>query len=311
MKEIKRVSLVGLGALGILFGKTIADSLPRGDFRVVADAGRIDRYRRDGVYYNDALCDFAYALSGEAPETPDDLILFGVKFGGLEAAIDAVRGRVGPDTLILSMLNGVSSEEIIGRAFGPEKVIPCVAQGMSAVREGSRLICKDLGQLAIGEVEPGIVTDRIRRVDAFLTRAGVPHTVYTNMMHHMWGKLMTNVGCNQTIAVYRGTYGTTQAPGEARDTQIAAMREVMAVAAPEGITLTEEDLTYWLGILDSLDPKGKPSMAQDVEAGRKTEVALFAGTVLRLGERHGVETPVNRRLYDALLAMEAGFSQGS
>ena len=85
---------------------------------------------------------------------------------------------------------------------------------------------------------------------------------------------------------------------------IAAMREVMALAPYEGIRLTEEDLSYWLSLLDTLAPEGKPSMAQDIEAGRDTEVELFSGTVCRLSQLHGLHAPINERLYRAIREME-------
>jgi 2-dehydropantoate 2-reductase len=75
-------------------------------------------------------------------------------------------------------------------------------------------------------------------------------------------------------------------------TRLAAL-EVVALSAHEGVSLGAEDLERVFPILESLAPEGKTSMLQDVEAGRKTEVDIFAGTVVELGRRHGVPTPVN------------------
>lgn len=98
-----------------------------------------------------------------------------------------------------------------------------------------------------------------------------------------------------------------QREGQARDTMIAAMREVMLLSEEEGINLSEDDLNYWLEVLGQLSPEGKPSMRQDIEARRYSEVDLFAGTVLELGKRHGIATPVNQELYAQIKAMEANF----
>ena len=112
------------------------------------------------------------------------------------------------------------------------------------------------------------------------------------MEKRMWGKFMLNVGVNQTVAVFGPDYGAIQQPGSQRDTMIAAIREVVSLSKPEGVALTESDVTYWLDVLRTLNPRGKPSMRQDVEAGRPSEVALFAGTVLALAQKHGIATPV-------------------
>jgi 2-dehydropantoate 2-reductase len=111
---------------------------------------------------------------------------------------------------------------------------------------------------------------------------------------------MMNVGVNQTASVYLCNYGGLQEEGQARNTMIAAMREVIPLSKRAGYPLTEEDLSYWLKVLSVLRPEGKPSMQQDVEAGKTTEVGLFSGTVLELGRKYGIETPVNEALYEKL-----------
>ena len=126
------------------------------------------------------------------------------------------------------------------------------------------------------------------------------------MQKRLWGKIMLNVGVNQTLALLGTTYGDIQRASEKRDTMIAAMREVIALSQAEGVGLTEDDLDYWLKVLGTLDPQGKPSMRQDVEAGRLTEVELFSGAVIEIGERHGIDTPVNRGLYEGIREMEEG-----
>ena len=119
---------------------------------------------------------------------------------------------------------------------------------------------------------------------------------------------MTNVGVNQTVAVYKSNYGEIQRQGEAREKMIAAMKEVIALSEKEGIHLTEEDLNYWLNVLSTLSPDGKPSMAQDVDARRYSEVDLFSGTVLELGRKYGIATPVNKELYERIKTIESEYS---
>jgi 2-dehydropantoate 2-reductase len=296
---------VGLGALGVLFGHQMSGKLPEGALKIVAGADRIARYEREGVYCNRERCRFRYATPEEAEKS--DLILLAVKFGDLEGAIEAVRNRVGPSTVILSLLNGVVSEDIIGCALGVEKVLPAVAQGMDAVKVGNRLTYAHMGMICFGDRPEGGAADKVRAVSRFFDKTGVPYEVPEDMRRRMWGKFMLNVGVNQAVAVFECDYGGVQREGPARDAMIAAMREALALSNAEGAGLTEEDLGYWLKILGMLNPGGKPSLRQDLEAGRKTEVGLFAGTVLELGKKHGIDCPVNRMLYDRIRAMESKF----
>ena len=115
---------------------------------------------------------------------------------------------------------------------------------------------------------------------------------------------MMNVGINQTSAILRAPYGVYQKTGEARELMLQAAREVIPISRKEGINLTEEDLTRIPGIIDEMAPDGKTSMLQDVEAGRKTEVELFSGTVIELGKKHGIPTPVNEVLYRMIRVIE-------
>lgn len=306
LPEIKTVTIVGLGALGTLFGDILSKSMPKADLRILADPARIARYQKDGVFANGVACDFQYVATGE-PVAKADLILVAVKAPQLPAALDTLRGHVGESTLILSLLNGISSEFEIGARYGMEKVVDCVAYGMDAVKEGNRLTYGHTGKLCIGTRIGGKPTQAVRRIERFFERTRFPYEISETMGKRMWGKFMLNVGVNQTVAVFGPDYGSVQRNGEQRDTMIAAMREVILLSRYEGVHLDEADLTYWLGILATLNPLGKPSMRQDVEAKRNSELNLFAGTVLTLAQKHGLDTPVNRMLYRRIREIEAGY----
>ncbi len=301
---IKSVSLIGLGALGVLFGHQLSQKVA--DFTVVADQARIDRYVKDGIYSNGEKCEFRYAVPKHT-DRPADLIIFAVKYNSLDEAIEVVRGRVGEHTILLSLLNGISSEEVIGNAFGINKVVYCVAEQMDAVKVGNRLIYANKGKLVFGDKQPGVITENVRAVDEFLSAAEIPHTIETQMIKKLWSKFMVNVGVNQVVAVYGDHYADIQKPGVPRDMMIAAMREVMALSEKEGIYLNETDFEYWMNVLDSINPEGKPSMRQDVESKRLSELELFAGTVLRLGRKHHLKMPVNAMLYEEMKKIESTY----
>lgn len=304
--EIKTVSIIGLGALGILYGQHFSKRLPKKNLRIIADSERINRYKQTGIYCNGELCDFNF-VTPEETCSPADLLLFTVKFDGLIDAIESVKHHVGHNTIIMSALNGISSEEIIGQTYGMDKILYCVAQGMDAVKVGNELTYANKGLLCFGEKEAGVISDKTKLVAKFFNEINLPHEIDTNMPHRLWGKFMLNVGVNQTVAVNKSTYGEVQREGASRKTMIAAMREVIALSVKEGVSLTAEDLQYWLKVLGTLSPDGKPSMAQDVDAKRPSEVELFSGTVIRLGKKHGIPTPVNQLLYDQFQLIESQY----
>lgn len=305
MKPIQTVGIIGLGSLGVLYATLFTKALGRERVLVLADSGRIARYREEGVWCNGELCDFHY-VDAAARAEPVDLLLFAVKFGGLRDAIETCRHLVGADTLLLSVLNGIASEEILADAFGPEHVVWCVAEKMAAKKEGNHVTCGPWGELAVG-VPAGEDPARLHRLTAFFDAIRFPYALPADILVHQWSKLLCNTGCNQAAMVFQCDYSLLQKPGTPRDTMIGAMREVAAVANAEGVPLSEQDVTAWVDIIDHLPPDGEPSMRQDGKNHRKSEVELFAGTIRRLAAKHGISVPVNDWLYDRVQEMERSY----
>lgn len=303
--KIQQVAIVGLGALGVLYAEHFSKRLPKERVEVIADATRIERYKRDGIFCNGEPCTFHYVTPEQA--TPADLILIATKFDGLSEAIEIIRPIVQKQTIILSVLNGIISEEEIAKAFGVEHTLYCVAQGMDALKTGNHMTYVNKGLLCIGADLEGMELERLHTVTKFFDETEFPYEVDPQMRHRLWGKFMLNVGVNQTVAAIEGTFHDVQIEGEAREMMISAMREVIKIGQAEGIALSEKDLAYWLDILATLNPEGKPSMAQDVDAKRKSELPLFAGTIRKLGVKHQIATPTNDKLYAIIQAKESNY----
>ena len=304
-----RIGIVGLGALGILFGTLLQQS--GADVSILCDEARARRYRADGIICNGKHIEFRYRTIKESE--PMDLILFATKASGLQGAMETTAPFIDSNTLLISLLNGINSEEQIASRFGYEHVLWCTAQGMDAVKNRNDLRYVHAGSITLGEKAEGIISPRAQALADWFLAHGVRAQAVPDMVRRQWGKLMLNDGVNQVVMVYEGTYGTIQKPGAARDQMLAAMRETQTLSRLEGYPITDDEFDSWVRLVDSLDPKGKPSMRQDAEARRPSEVQLFAGTVLKRAKKHGLETPVNRALYERILTMEAAYatSQGN
>ncbi|ALX48321.1 ketopantoate reductase family protein [Lentibacillus amyloliquefaciens] len=303
--EIKKVSMIGLGALGVMYGHQLSKEVPKANLRIIADQNRIEKYEHEGIFCNGERCDFQY-VTPEEPVELADLLIFSVKYSGLHEAIKAAENHVDDHTIILSTLNGISSERDIGTYYGFDKVLYCVAQGMDAVKTGNRQTYDNFGLLCFGEKQ-SIDSRKVKCLASFFDQVNIPYELDAEMMKRQWGKFMQNVGVNQTVAVFESDYGKIQRDGEAREMMIAAMQEVIQLSKYEEIDLTEADLQYWLNVIGQLSPHGKPSMRQDMEAKRISELELFAGSVIKLGENHDVATPVNEELYRKISEMEKTF----
>lgn len=306
--EIKKISIVGLGAMGTMYADLITKNMGKEAVRIVADSKRIARYAEEGIYCNGNKCDFIY-IDEAVSDDPADLLLFSVKYGGLENAIKSVKKQVGEHTIILSVLNGVTSEKVLAEAFGKEKVLLCTAQGMDALKEKNTVYYQKMGNIVFGE-EDGHISENVKAVSRLFDSMGLPYEIADDMPKRLWAKLMLNTGINQSVTVFETDFGGVQILGKPRDVMIDAMREVVTVANAEGIALNENDVQSWLTLVASLNPKGKPSMRQDAEAHRYSEVDLFAGTIIKFGQKHGIHTPVNQFLYSKIKEMESNYQEG-
>ena len=304
MKDrIENVIIVGMGALGLLFGERIADSLGTEHLCFLMDHDRKMRHANDRYTINGKQVFFRTAAPDEVT-APADLVIMATKYSGLYEARDLIRPVVDRDTIIVSLLNGISSEEILAEKYPRRQILDCVAIGMDAVREGTSLTYRNIGRLQIGSSQPG-QAEYLALLERFLTEAKIPYEVCPDIKRAMWNKFMINVGINQTCMVYGTGYGGATVEGsEALADLEEAMHEVIRLAVAEGIPLEEADCRKNITMLRGLNPDGYPSMQQDAMAKRPSEVELFAGTVISLAKKHGLEVPVNERYYRKIKEME-------
>jgi 2-dehydropantoate 2-reductase len=137
-------------------------------------------------------------------------------------------------------------------------------------------------------------------------RAGIRYDNPPDMIRMLWWKFLINVGVNQASAVLRAPYGVFHTDPDAQELMESLMREVLALSDAMHKGLTEQDIRDWYPVMNRLSAQGKTSMLQDIEAGRKTEVDVFGGAVVRLGKAHGVPTPVNQAVVQIIRILERG-----
>ena len=303
-KEIKKTAIIGMGALGMLYASQISSAFGPDSVYFLADQKRIGRYQKMTFTINGTPWSFPM----KAPENacPADLIIIAVKYNALPSALDIMASSVGPDTTIISVMNGIDSEAIAGKRYGDEKVLYCIAQGMDAMKFGTDLTYTKFGELCLGTRING-QENQLDALTRYFDSARISYRTESDILKRLWGKFMLNVGINQTCMAYEANYAQALTPGTQYDTLIGAMREVILLAQKEGITLTEGDLEAYIELLKTLSPEGVPSMRQDGIAHRPSEVEMFSGTVRRLAAKHGLSVPVNDMLYEKIKDMESNY----
>ncbi len=290
--EIKYAALIGLGAMGSFFAPRMEAYLGREHFQVVAEGARKKRLEEQGVTINGVNHKFSIRTPGE--EGPKaDLIIMAMKDMGLAQAIEDIRNLVGEDTQILCVMNGVDSEEKVAAAYGWDHVLYSYMRMSIVMKNGKADFDPYWGKVHFGEAKNLELSGRVQAVKAFFDACDIPYEIDEDMKRGLWFKYMCNVGENMTCALLGIPFGAFRVSGAANEIRRGAMREVIAVANRLGVDLCEADIEAQEETVRSIPYHNKPSTLQDLEAGKKTEVEMFAGGVVRMGEELGIPTPIN------------------
>jgi len=304
LMKINSVLMAGAGAIGLSIAETIYRSDPK-CISILAKGERLERYRKNGLKVNGEKLDFRFSHGEKA-----DLIIVASKFHHLDKIIEDMSPSVGKDTVIVSLLNGITSEEIIGEKLGRQRLPLAMIIGTDVFHKEEEITYNRKGIIHFGDAE-GKNGEREESIAEFFTRTGVSFVLEQNMKRKLWYKYMLNIGCNQVTAVLRLSYRALQnkgGSGEIKETRLLfkkAMREAIAVANAEGIDLNEGDIESVHSTIGLLSPDGYTSMCQDVLAGRKTEVEMFSLALMELAKKHRISVPVNEVLYLQLRTIEA------
>lgn len=292
MKDIKKVTLIGLGAMGVFFAPRISEKLGA-DFRILADGTRKERLERKGVTVNTINYRFPI-ITPDVEGDPADLVIIAVKGYDLEQAIRDIKNQVGKDTIILSVLNGVESEKQIAAVYGSEHLLYSYMRISIVMKDGKTEFDPRKGLIHFGDLknDPGHYSGNVLAVKSLFDLCGIDYKIDADMLKGIWFKFMCNVAENMTCAMFGVPFGAFQKNDDANFFRHKAMWEVIRIANKLGIDIGQNEIDRQEHTLGRLPYENKPSTLQDLEAGKRTEVDMFAGTVVRLGKELGVETPV-------------------
>ena len=275
MQEIKRVIILGAGAMGAYFASSFFQS-PGFETALLARGERGRRLQRDGLVVNGIHHLIPVVHPDRAPWNAD-LVIVALKHHPLPGAVPDLEGVVGDSTTLVSVMNGLDSEETLAAAYGADKVLYATSVGIDAQRQGNQIAYSSPGKHYVGQARNDTISPQVRRVQVAFERAGIAYVTPPDMIRILWWKFMINVGMNQASAVMRAPYGTFHDHPAAQAVMETLMREVIALAGVLGVDLGTQDVDDWYPVLQTLSLQGKTSMLQDIEAGRKTEVEMFAG----------------------------------
>ena len=300
---MRKVFLMGLGAVGASVAAQFLDE--NYPISILCDEERKKRYLEEGIIINGKNYNFDYVIADEITYQPD-LILIVVKYYNLAEAIEQLEGLVGEKTIVMSLLNGIDSEDIIAERFGFANLLYSFIYKIDANRAHNRVEHYSKGIMVFGE-KNGQLTEKTALAREIFEQAKINYELSDNILRRMWWKYLTNIGLNQTTAILRIPYSVIQREQYAQELAKEAMREVVQISQAININLSEADINSVLEMLQQLDPNSKTSMLQDVESKRKTEVDMLSGKLCQMGEQYQIPTPINRVFYHLIKSIENSY----
>lgn len=302
-----KICFLGAGALGSAIGGTLSANgvdvtlFDRSQAHVDA-INRVGLILVDGDRKTTVRTKATTSCEGMAPV---DLVIVLVKSFATREAVASVLPIVGPDTVVMSLQNGLGHEDIISDVVGRERTMAGKTYVGGVFLAPGRVMAGTVGKLTvIGELD-GTLSARARAIAAVFDAAGLPCQVSDNIVGTMWDKLLINVSTGAISGVTGLTYGPLYDVPACEATAIAAVEEAMAVARAAGVRLSiRAARDAWTMASAGLPYEFRTSMLQSLEKGAATEIDFINGAVVRAGQRHGIPTPVNATLVACIKGIE-------
>ncbi|MBR2429954.1 ketopantoate reductase family protein [bacterium] len=283
MKKINKVIICGLGALGLTYATRLFNCC---DLKILANQERIEKYLKNPPNFNGKFFKFNYLNPNDKFDA--DLIIITTKSLGLNLALEYLKNFVSKKTIIISLINGISSEEKILKAYPQAEVLRSYFIGHSAMRAENFVSQDGIGKIVL---EPNI------NLETFFQEVGIDYEISNDIIYSQWVKLGVNIVLNQLSAIYKCNVGNLKRHPDYLYYRDNLLEEVKIVANACGV---KNLIDYKKDVLNSIDliaNDGNTSMYQDIIAKRETEVKIFSGEIVNLGKKYNIETPYNYEIY--------------
>lgn len=296
-----RLLVVGAGSTGGYIGGRLAEA--GRDVTFLVRPGRAEQLRHDGLRIHSPLGDATVEpqlATASNLEGSFDVILLSVKGFQLDTALDDLRPAIGPETMILPVLNGMRHMEILAERFSPENLVGCALKIATILDDEGRVVhLTPLQDLAYGELD-GSITPRIEALHELMRAGGFRPRLSREIRREMWEKWILLASIGAVTCLMRGAIGEIEAAPGGAAFALAVLDEAVAAIQAVGSSPSEAFLTATRG---QLTAKGSPltsSMYRDLRKGRPVEVENIIGDLVRAAAAADVKTPLLAAAYTHL-----------
>ncbi len=304
------IAVFGSGAVGGFYGARLVRAGQRVTF--LARGAHLKALRERGLLVWSPLGDVHVSATAESDTTkvgPVDVVLFAVKNYDLEQAAALLVPLIGPDTIVLTLQNGVDAPDAVAHFVDRQRIVggttyigtALLAPGLIEHAGPRRLI-------VLGEAfdAPAEVTPRVRALADVLAHADIQVQPVADVRAALWEKLTFLAPLAAFTAATRLATGGVWGDPDIRRQIIETAREIERVARAQGVPVRDDLIEHIIASGDKLPPSMRPSMLTDITAGKPLEVEALLGAVARRGAASSVDTPLVSTLYAVLKPYAAG-----
>lgn len=306
-----RFAILGSGAVGGYFGAKLANAGQ--DVTFIARGAHLDAIRSKGLEVQSArLGDFVARAAAESDTTrigPVDVAIVSVKAYDNAVALPMLKPLIGPETVVLTLQNGVDSAPEVAAVVGERHVLGGTTYVATALEAPGLIVQTGVHRsIILGEVfgDTSRVTPRVQAIADVLASADIQATSVPDARVPIWDKFVY-------LAAFSGFTGAARLPiGEiwkyphVQEMFYAASREVAAIAKAEGVTISPNRFETLKEYMTNIPPSTRSSLLIDLEQGKRIEVEALQGAAVRRAKQHGLAVPIVSTLYALLKPWENG-----
>ena len=309
----KKITVVGIGGVGGLLAGVLIRHYGE-NVSLIARGARAEHLRTEGLTLrSDAYGDFTVkpaAVVADPAELPvQDLVLVCVKNDALESVAQQILPIVGPDTVVLPVMNGVTAAKKLLKILPVGTVPGCVIYTVSGA--GADFTITQQGkftELTVGaQVADPIQQARAVETAAVFTEAGIQCKAVEDVAVAIWTKYVLNCAYNVATARWGCTIGGIKSDESRVEDCRALLTESWKVGVASGVALPEELPEKQLRRILKTSDDSDSSLGRDFAAGRAGEMEVFCGDVIRMAAEYGVDVPMTQKYYDALKDIASRF----
>ncbi len=296
--KINTAAIIGAGAIGAYLWWGIHEKLSD-DICFIASGTRRARLEKDGIILNGQPYRPIVKTPAQAHGT--DLLIIATKYGALREILPDIKEITAENTTVMSVLNGVDSEEIISEVVDPSQIVYSLIR-IASQRTGNAIDYDkgDIGGLFFGiPNSKSASNERINALDALFGDTPLIYHVCDDILTEQWSKYAWNLSYNLPQAILNVGTGAYTDSSHVKFISQKIWDEVAAVASAKGVNIGE-----YLLPRNTLKNTARFSTLQDLDAKRPTEIDMFAGVMIRLGKELNIPVPYCEYTYHAIKALE-------